>query len=332
MKQEYQNALAKGLPFPILTIAEYLSQSGEGFCWGRRYRLAGYYSTILLWVAFSSWILMNILLCAVPRYGVFAMQITGAIMLLANAVYAILLPRKPLSIPFEGGTLAFSYGWCFWINLIAGVIALLVGATVSIIDTLFPNKFSTILEVDYDTPYRYFVGNDAHLFGGLAMINANTCPHISQSNTNSAVTESTCCIASSTRGHSKSNLTVGSGTVSSKILTSKRSDASVSTVMSIPVKGNSSLQKQKSDAIDSKQVTTTADIELTNVGIENKAFEKEHDSHDSDSSEVSTTIIDGKRAVSLANFGKFQRQQTIEAQKEGRVPTTPNTANTAFWY
>ena len=49
MKQEFQRALAKGLPYPILTIAEYLSQDGEGFHWGRSYRLAGYYTGITLW-------------------------------------------------------------------------------------------------------------------------------------------------------------------------------------------------------------------------------------------------------------------------------------------
>lgn len=49
MKQEFQRALAKGLPYPILTIAEYLSQDGEGFNWGRSYRLAGYYTGITLW-------------------------------------------------------------------------------------------------------------------------------------------------------------------------------------------------------------------------------------------------------------------------------------------
>lgn len=31
----------------------------------------------------------------------------------------------------------------------------------SILDNFFPNKFSTIFEVDYDTPYRYFVGQDS---------------------------------------------------------------------------------------------------------------------------------------------------------------------------
>lgn len=165
MKVEHKKALAKGLPFPILTIAEYLSQDGEGFCWGRRYRLSGYFASILLWAAFCSWLLMNVLLCAVPRYGIYCMQLTGMLMLSTNAIYAILLPKKPLMIPFESQVLVFEYGWCFWVVLMAGGIAVVVGAIVSIIDTLCPNKFSTILEIDYDTPYRYFVGNDAHLFG-----------------------------------------------------------------------------------------------------------------------------------------------------------------------
>ncbi|XP_064456406.1 dual oxidase maturation factor 2-like isoform X2 [Ornithodoros turicata] len=160
IKEDYRAALVKGLPFPILTIAEYLSQDLEGFCWGRRYRVAGYYSFLLLWTAFALWLLMNILLCAVPRYGAYTMQITGAVMLFSDAMYMFLLPASPLVIPFQGGLLRFTFGWCFWAVLVAGVIAVLCGFAVAVVDTLFPNKFSTILQVDYDTPYRYFVGQD----------------------------------------------------------------------------------------------------------------------------------------------------------------------------
>ena len=38
LKEEYHNALVKGLPFPILTIVEYMAVDAEGFCWGRTYR------------------------------------------------------------------------------------------------------------------------------------------------------------------------------------------------------------------------------------------------------------------------------------------------------
>ena len=49
LQDEYKTALIKGLPFPILTVAEYLSVDAEGFCWGRNYRKAGYYTSIFLW-------------------------------------------------------------------------------------------------------------------------------------------------------------------------------------------------------------------------------------------------------------------------------------------
>ena len=52
LREEFQTALVKGLPFPILTAAEYLSLDGEGFCWGRSYRSAGYYASIFLWSVF----------------------------------------------------------------------------------------------------------------------------------------------------------------------------------------------------------------------------------------------------------------------------------------
>ncbi len=49
LQDEYRHALEKGLPFPILTVAEYMSVDAEGFCWGRNYRNAGYYTSIYLW-------------------------------------------------------------------------------------------------------------------------------------------------------------------------------------------------------------------------------------------------------------------------------------------
>lgn len=49
MSERYQDALVRGLPFPILTVAEYFSLGVEGFRWGGEYRAAGYYSDKLLW-------------------------------------------------------------------------------------------------------------------------------------------------------------------------------------------------------------------------------------------------------------------------------------------
>uniref|UniRef100_T1JS80 Dual oxidase maturation factor 1 n=1 Tax=Tetranychus urticae TaxID=32264 RepID=T1JS80_TETUR len=363
MKQEYQNALAKGLPFPILTILEYLSKADEGFCWGKKYRLAGHYGSTLLTMSFCLWIFMIVLLCAVPRYGIYALQSTGALMLLTNALYSVLLPANPLRIPFEGGVLSFSYGWSYWLVLGAGSSALAVGTILAIIDILFPNKFSTILEVDYDTPYRYFVGNDAHLFGGLAnnCINNGNCHqsnhHQVASITNSASTESTCYGNAMRNGLQKSP--------SSKFAVSKqKSDASVCTNESFPVT-KSNIGHTNGNSL----VTTRAIIEKQ--GQDNEAFDDE-DRHNiigkkrdkklslksqpssssatpstssasltasisasssstginSDPNEISTELVHGKRAVSLSNFGLFtaRQQQSQQQRTSNQHPFTRNDA------
>ena len=48
--QEYREAQFRGLPLPILWIAEYFTFDGEGIRWGRHYRQAGWYSHILMWL------------------------------------------------------------------------------------------------------------------------------------------------------------------------------------------------------------------------------------------------------------------------------------------
>ncbi|KFM72662.1 Dual oxidase maturation factor 1, partial [Stegodyphus mimosarum] len=133
----------------------------EGFSWGGKYRKAGYYTSILLWTAFSVWMVMNILLCMVPRYGAYTMVLTGILILSCNGLYALMLPKIPLIIHFEMQVLTFSFGWCFWALMGAGILSVIVGTAMSILDNFYPNKFSTIFEVDYDTPYRYFVGQDS---------------------------------------------------------------------------------------------------------------------------------------------------------------------------
>lgn len=122
MRHEYHQALEKGLPYPILTVVEYLSQDDAGFNWSRQYRSAGYYASILLWLSFCVCILMFCLHCATPKYGIYTMQILGLLLLFTNLIYATLVPRgdRELVIPFEGQSLRFRFGWNFWLVLIGG--------------------------------------------------------------------------------------------------------------------------------------------------------------------------------------------------------------------
>ncbi|XP_030377586.1 dual oxidase maturation factor 1 [Scaptodrosophila lebanonensis] len=153
MSANYRHALQRGLPFPILTVAEYFSLGREGFSWGGQYRAAGYFASIMLWASLASWLLMNLLLIAVPRYGAYMKALTGALLVITNIGYHCLLPQRPLSIHLEGGRLEFHFGWCYWLLLVAGILCFIAGVLISIIDLVWPHTFSTVLEVYYGTPY-----------------------------------------------------------------------------------------------------------------------------------------------------------------------------------
>lgn len=122
MQHEQHHALQRGLPYPILTVVEYLSQDEAGFNWSRQYRLAGYYSYIILWLSIFLSALMFFLHCAAPKYGIYTMQLIGCLMLFTNFTYSTLVPRgeRKLVIPFEGHSLIFQFGWNFWSIFMGG--------------------------------------------------------------------------------------------------------------------------------------------------------------------------------------------------------------------
>lgn len=122
MRHEYHTALERGLPYPILTVVEYLSQDDAGFNWSRQYRAAGYYSSIVLWLSVCVCILMFCLHCAAPKYGIYTMQVLGCLLLFTNLIYFTLVPKgeQKLVIPFEGQSLSLKFGWNFWLVLIGG--------------------------------------------------------------------------------------------------------------------------------------------------------------------------------------------------------------------
>lgn len=111
----------------------------------------------------ASWLLMNLLLIAVPRYGAYLMTLTGLLLLGVDLGYYMLIPRKPLVIIIEGARIMFHFGWCFWLVIVAGSLCFVVGFIISIVDLIWPHSFTTILEVYYDTPYdRHVILEESH--------------------------------------------------------------------------------------------------------------------------------------------------------------------------
>lgn len=72
--------------------------------------------------AFALWLIMNLLLVVVPRYGAYAMAVLGVTLCAAAGGYWASLPHDPLVVRLDGAMLFFSMGWCFWLVLIAGNI------------------------------------------------------------------------------------------------------------------------------------------------------------------------------------------------------------------
>lgn len=162
MGDSFKEALVRGLPFPVLTVAEYFTTGQEGLFWGGQYRAAGYVAVIILWAAFAVWLLMNLMIVVVPRYGAVLMTVCGFLLLSTACAYFGMLPDPPMVIYVESQSLHFQFGWCYWLLLIAGCISLSAGVIITTIEIILPHSFSTILEVDYDTPYdRHVIIEDS---------------------------------------------------------------------------------------------------------------------------------------------------------------------------
>ncbi|KAK2493031.1 hypothetical protein MC885_010886 [Smutsia gigantea] len=128
--EEYAEALEKGLPDPVLYLAEKFTPSSPCGLY-RQYRLAGHYASATLWVAFCFWLLSNVLLAmSVPLYGGLALLTTGAFALFSVSAFASIssVPLCPLRL--GSSKLTTHYGAAFWVTVAAGLLCLLLGVAV----------------------------------------------------------------------------------------------------------------------------------------------------------------------------------------------------------
>jgi hypothetical protein len=49
MADELVDAYYDGLPYPMLKLLEYFSLSQGAFAWGKQYRNAGHFASVLVW-------------------------------------------------------------------------------------------------------------------------------------------------------------------------------------------------------------------------------------------------------------------------------------------
>ncbi|XP_004281311.1 dual oxidase maturation factor 2 [Orcinus orca] len=126
----YTEALQKGLPDPVLYLAEKFTPSSPCGVY-RQYRLAGHYASATLWVAFCFWLLSNVLLSMpAPHYGGLALLITGAFVLFSVFAFASISSVSLCQLRLGSSELTTHYGAAFWITLATGILCLLLGVAV----------------------------------------------------------------------------------------------------------------------------------------------------------------------------------------------------------
>lgn len=145
--EQYSEALEKGLPDPVLYLAEKFTPSSPCGLY-RQYRLAGHYGSATLWVAFCFWLLSNVLLSMpVPLYGGLALLTTGAFTLFSIFAFATIssVPLCPLRL--GSSMLTTHYGAAFWVTLATGVLCLLLGGAVVSLHYSRPRALRTFLDL-----------------------------------------------------------------------------------------------------------------------------------------------------------------------------------------
>nr|XP_025970913.1 dual oxidase maturation factor 1-like [Dromaius novaehollandiae] len=144
----YSEGLEKGLPSPILYVAEkFTMQSPCGV--HNQYRLSGHYASLTLWMAFCTW-LLSILLFSMPilLYGGYMLLLTAALMLFSLLFLFTARNTPKCPIQFGPASLKTVYGRSFWLTLATGLLCLLLGLGVIVLNSLQPEKLKLVFNLD----------------------------------------------------------------------------------------------------------------------------------------------------------------------------------------
>ncbi|XP_076983865.1 dual oxidase maturation factor 1 [Tamandua tetradactyla] len=139
--EEYTKALEKGLPDPVLYLAEKFTPNSPCGLY-HQYRLAGYYTSAILWVAFLCWLLANVMLSMpVLVYGSHMLLVTGVFQLLALLFFSTATTlAPPCTLHLGPATLHTRHGPAFWITLTSGLLCVLLGLAMAVAHRMQPHK------------------------------------------------------------------------------------------------------------------------------------------------------------------------------------------------
>ncbi|NWZ43371.1 DOXA2 factor, partial [Brachypodius atriceps] len=159
--RSYSQGLQKGLPSPILYVAEKFStqspcavhrQASQSMalapllCW----------SSLVSRVAFCTWVISNILF-SMPAliYGGYMLLVTGAFMIFSLLSFSTVRSSPMCVIQIGTRTLHVAYGGSFWLMLAIGLLCLVVGITIVAMHHLSLDLLKTFFDLREDKAEEY---------------------------------------------------------------------------------------------------------------------------------------------------------------------------------
>ncbi|XP_018432227.1 PREDICTED: dual oxidase maturation factor 1-like [Nanorana parkeri] len=135
---DYQDGLERGLPNPILYVAEkFISISPCRL--HQQYCASTYYSSALMWLAFCAWILSNVLFCIpVPLYGICMMFATAVCIIFSLVSFATVRQVPICNIHFGTSILRTRFGFSFWMSFATGLLCLFISIVLLTVHIMRP--------------------------------------------------------------------------------------------------------------------------------------------------------------------------------------------------
>ena len=146
--REFRAAQFRGVPYPIQWIAEYFTLDGEQIRWGRKFRLAGWYGHIFMWLGFAVYLVAAILATFTVRYTAIALLWLSIMMIMAVFWYGVIIINDPpLAIPFPSGFLTPQFGWSWGLTCATGIGTFFLSLFLLVLDYFFPRTTAQVFNL-----------------------------------------------------------------------------------------------------------------------------------------------------------------------------------------
>uniref|UniRef100_A0A3Q3WP02 Uncharacterized protein n=1 Tax=Mola mola TaxID=94237 RepID=A0A3Q3WP02_MOLML len=154
LEEEYEEALQRGSPNPILYIAEKFTTSSTcGLIF--QYRHSGRYASATLWTAFCCWLLTNILFCLpVVLYAGYMMLATAAFLFLSTASFSTIRNAPQCIFSIGDDSFEAQYSSSFWLALATGMLCAIIGVSVVTLNFTVPEKIKEAFSGDGGDTYE----------------------------------------------------------------------------------------------------------------------------------------------------------------------------------